>query len=487
MAGGKGAKERRRQKRLADGLPHQETEGNQSTNGIKNKGNSKNTKFSKTSGRRNEITPTKKKKRKVSKPKHLKRKLEKAESKETAEEIKEKIHNWESTKGIFSKKHNNESNKRQRTTTDASSNAERKSDGGNTPNQNFKRNIMESIKDNSNKEEMEDIKLADTEIINSESYIKDDRLNTKNEGTETSEEIRKEEINPSGVDSDDYKDNNTSLVNNDDDNKDDEDEDEDDDDEDESEVSEDDNEESVQRRQRGRRRRGRQDTAKKIQEDESMEKLKVVVDTNNENSLDTTTTKKRYCLGRKPVTDFTIGQTCSAEVVYVKNFGVFFDIGCHSDAFCHVSRLSDDFVESPDSLLKEGDKVPMVRIVEIDRKLKRITVSLQSESRIEDERKSINERNQRKESKKFKKKKNSGNSKSKGATGSVEHNSSINRTDIGSQRTITPSSNKFHENVTNNTTLSTNTNIDPSMMTPAELKRARKLARRAERREKSDT
>ena len=46
---------------------------------------------------------------------------------------------------------------------------------------------------------------------------------------------------------------------------------------------------------------------------------------------------------------------------------------------------------------KEGDVVAKARIVEIDRKQKRITISLQSDARIEDERLSIEARKSRKE------------------------------------------------------------------------------------------
>merc|ERR1712166_692013 len=169
------------------------------------------------------------------------------------------------------------------------------------------------------------------------------------------------------------------------------DDDSDDDDSDDSD-SDDDNDEP-QKRQRGRGRKGQQDTAKKIEETEAIEKVKS--DNNNPSDDTTEKGKTRYCVGRKPVTDYTLGSSYPAEVVYVKPFGVFFDIGCHSDAFCHVSRLRDDFVESPETMFKEGDKVATVRVVEIDRRRKRITVSLQSESRAEDERKSIDARRTR--------------------------------------------------------------------------------------------
>jgi predicted RNA-binding protein with RPS1 domain len=104
---------------------------------------------------------------------------------------------------------------------------------------------------------------------------------------------------------------------------------------------------------------------------------------------------RRYCVGRKPVTDYVVGQSYPGTVVYVKPFGVFLDVGCHSDAFCHVSRLSDEFVEDPTAGFKPGDSVTAARVVEVDRKGKRITVSLQSEARAADERQSVDARQDR--------------------------------------------------------------------------------------------
>jgi predicted RNA-binding protein with RPS1 domain len=91
----------------------------------------------------------------------------------------------------------------------------------------------------------------------------------------------------------------------------------------------------------------------------------------------------RRCIGRKPVTDFNVGQCYSGKVVYAKLFGVFFDIGCHSDAFCHVSQLSDRFIESPIEAFPVGQTIEnSIRVVAVDRRKKRLTVSLQPPSSI---------------------------------------------------------------------------------------------------------
>ena len=242
-----------------------------------------------------------------------------------------------------------------------------------------------------------------------------------------------------------------------------------------------DDDEPAQQRQRGRRRKGRQDTAKKIEEMEAVEKSIAATsgDGKSNNGSEGSNTK-RYCIGRKPVTDFVLGETHSARVVYVKPFGVFFDIGCHSDAFCHVSRLADDFIKSPELKFKEGDEIPKVRIVEIDRKQKRITVSLQSNARIEDERQSIEARKSRKQKKKNKPK------KAASSTVSPGHDRSENFSRFNLTNEKTTSIPKEPPAVRRAVPVPVPTpmrnNVDPSMMTPAELKRARKLARRAERR-----
>mmetsp|Transcript_4390 Transcript_4390/g.6823 ORF Transcript_4390/g.6823 Transcript_4390/m.6823 type:complete len:475 (-) Transcript_4390:8-1432(-) len=243
-------------------------------------------------------------------------------------------------------------------------------------------------------------------------------------------------------------------------------------DNDESSSSDDEIEEPV-KRQRGRRRRGRKDTDKRVKELEEQNCEKAIAESMKNDEGDNTqinkleeSGQKRRCLGRKPVTDFKIGEKYSGEVVYIKPFGVFIDIMCHSEAFCHVSRVQDGYVNSPDEILTIGDKV-VARIVEIDRKLKRITVSLQTDERIADELASV-EAHKARLSKREKKK---------------EKNSSI----VSSQKMIdplpsAPDTSTEESNTDNPVDSQGNYLKSESEMNPAELKRARKLARRAQRR-----
>ncbi len=104
---------------------------------------------------------------------------------------------------------------------------------------------------------------------------------------------------------------------------------------------------------------------------------------------------KRRCIGRKPITDFVVGNSYVGTVKYIKpNLGAFLDIGSHSDAFCHISCISDEFVSSITDVLKVDDIVQNARVVEVDRAKKRITVSLRSDEMRENELEMLKSRRQ---------------------------------------------------------------------------------------------
>ena len=516
MAGGEGAKERRRLKRLASqeakNKPEKSSQRTEAEkpNFRKVRDNRYNKRASNSSGAKwskkmsNTDNRKKEKKPKFKKPKHLKRKLEQAsnENEEAKDVAKREIEQFEATKTLYSKTKAKTNNKRQKSTDfdplgsgsgsgddNQALSRVNKINHNKTPfPRNEKSEIEKSAMIEDDNVEMTDRKettegtvlTAKDVLITANAEPEEDLIHGSSDdesltddtgGTPTSEVVENEKkgenVDVSGETSGE---NSPSAVysssKSDDNSVDDSDDDTDDD-------------EPIQQRQRGRGRRGRQDTAKKIEEMEAAEKSKVSTESDGKSEKElkdgsTKTGKKRYCLGRKPVTDFVIGQICSAKVVYVKAFGVFFDVGCHSDAFCHVSRLSDDFIESPESKFKEGDDVPNVRIVEIDRRQKRITVSLQSEARIEDELKSIEARKTRKEKIKNKSKKKPS-SHSSGNNNYRSENYNLKGTSV---------SNEFAVNRPNPSPAKKN--LDPSMTTPADLKRARKLARRAERRAQAE-
>jgi transcriptional accessory protein Tex/SPT6 len=86
--------------------------------------------------------------------------------------------------------------------------------------------------------------------------------------------------------------------------------------------------------------------------------------------------KEMYCHGRKPVTDYEVQKTYPATVKYIKpTLGAFFDMGCHSDAFCHISEVADTFVKDVNEVLTV-DMVVQATVLEVDRIRKRLTITL---------------------------------------------------------------------------------------------------------------
>ena len=277
-------------------------------------------------------------------------------------------------------------------------------------------------------------------------------------------------------------------------------------------------------RQRGKRRRGRKDTSQQVQEQQQEQTTTEQDVKGNSNQVDkdkdsakpleslssyanpnkkrqkTQTNDNRYCKGRKPVTDFVLGQSYAGKVVYVKPFGIFLDIGCHSDAFCHVSRLQDDYVESAESLFQPGDMVQAARVIEINRARKRITVSLQSRAMREMELQSIEARKGRKEKREERTTSvGSGKSRKKAslfadtvrsnvASNSEEEQTTVKETGRKDSLAVQIETKNTHacseQTTTNHSTIPLKME---SEMSPAEFKRARKLARRAARRAKEES
>jgi len=73
--------------------------------------------------------------------------------------------------------------------------------------------------------------------------------------------------------------------------------------------------------------------------------------------------------------DLKIGMALPGIVTNVTAFGAFIDVGVHQDGLVHVSRMSDDFVENPQSFLKPGQQV-RVAVLEVDEVRKRISLSM---------------------------------------------------------------------------------------------------------------
>ena len=75
------------------------------------------------------------------------------------------------------------------------------------------------------------------------------------------------------------------------------------------------------------------------------------------------------------IADLKPGMILDGTVRNVVDFGAFVDIGVHQDGLVHISELSDRFVRNPMEVVSVGDIVK-VRVLEVDEKRKRISLSM---------------------------------------------------------------------------------------------------------------
>ena len=78
------------------------------------------------------------------------------------------------------------------------------------------------------------------------------------------------------------------------------------------------------------------------------------------------------------IKDLKPGMVLSGTVRNVIDFGVFVDIGVHQDGLVHISQVCDRFIKHPSEVVKVGDIV-QVRVLEVDEKRKRISLSMKME------------------------------------------------------------------------------------------------------------
>ncbi|MEH2055426.1 MAG: Tex family protein [Nostoc sp.] len=81
--------------------------------------------------------------------------------------------------------------------------------------------------------------------------------------------------------------------------------------------------------------------------------------------------------GIKEIRDLKMGMELEGIVTNVANFGAFVDIGVHQDGLVHISQLADRFVDDPNKVVKVG-QVVKVEVLEINEKLKRISLSMKA-------------------------------------------------------------------------------------------------------------
>ena len=81
--------------------------------------------------------------------------------------------------------------------------------------------------------------------------------------------------------------------------------------------------------------------------------------------------------GIKEIRDLKVGMELEGIITNVANFGAFVDIGVHQDGLVHISQLADRFVDDPNKVVKVG-QVVKVQVLEINEKLKRISLSIKA-------------------------------------------------------------------------------------------------------------
>ena len=75
------------------------------------------------------------------------------------------------------------------------------------------------------------------------------------------------------------------------------------------------------------------------------------------------------------VDDLIEGMILPGIVTNITNFGAFVDVGVHQDGLVHISQLADRYVSDPTQVVKLHQHVK-VRVVEVDRKRNRISLSM---------------------------------------------------------------------------------------------------------------
>ena len=81
--------------------------------------------------------------------------------------------------------------------------------------------------------------------------------------------------------------------------------------------------------------------------------------------------------GINEIKDLQEGMELEGVVTNVVNFGAFVDVGVHQDGLVHISQLANRFVSNPSEIVKVGDVV-QVKVLEVNEKLKRISLSMKA-------------------------------------------------------------------------------------------------------------
>lgn len=114
-----------------------------------------------------------------------------------------------------------------------------------------------------------------------------------------------------------------------------------------------------------------------VTEKVGMPTLTDIMDSLNKRGLDPREQAKAFSFDPNvhELEDLREGMLLPGLVSNITAFGAFVNIGVHQDGLVHISQLADKFVSSPNDVVKLGQQV-MVRVVEVDLKRRRISLSM---------------------------------------------------------------------------------------------------------------
>ena len=108
-----------------------------------------------------------------------------------------------------------------------------------------------------------------------------------------------------------------------------------------------------------------------------MPTLTDIMDALNKRGLDPRQQAKAFSFDPnvREIEDLREGMILPGLISNITAFGAFVNIGVHQDGLVHISQLADKYVSSPGDVVKLGQQV-MVRVVEVDLKRRRISLSM---------------------------------------------------------------------------------------------------------------
>ena len=114
-----------------------------------------------------------------------------------------------------------------------------------------------------------------------------------------------------------------------------------------------------------------------LSESVGMPTLTDIMDALNKRGLDPREQAKAFSFDAnvREIEDLREGMIIPGLVTNITAFGAFVNVGVHQDGLVHISQLADRFVSSPADVVRLGQQV-MVRVVEVDLKRRRISLSM---------------------------------------------------------------------------------------------------------------